>query len=322
MMCPVADARVCGDRHLSRLGRYADAPSRWIMLVGSMGPYRSILLLESPFMFVRLGWSMLASFVLAGLLMTPPTVSYGEDETSVTDDGAGTQFYEVRTYVLGEDGDAEAVDAYLQDALIPALQRQGIGPVGAFAPSASDTNKLNSIFVVLPYDQLGQLETSRQALANDAAYQAAAAEYLGRSHDNPPYQRIHSELLSSIACWPKAKVPAGLLSNSDRVYELRLYESATERIADTKIEMFNSGEVPIFLDCDITPIFMGRCVAGAHMPSMTYLTSYENEAARLASWKAFVKHPDWKVLKVVPKYDGTVSRIDKFVLQPKPYSQM
>lgn len=259
--------------------------------------------------------------LLMNFPMTPPapaTAAAPEGSSS----GAGSQFYEVRNYVLGDKGDAEALDAYLKSALIPALQRQGIGPVGAFEPTASDETGANSIFVVIPYSHLSDLAQSQDKLATDNLYQVAAAAYSNRPYNEAPYKRIQSEVLSSMACWPTAIVAEGSLANAERVYELRVYESATEKIAETKIDMFNSGEVPIFLDCGIQPIFIGKCVAGPQMPSMTYLTTYPSEAARLKSWDAFRSHPDWDKLKVVPKYLNTVSRIDKFVLKAKPYSQM
>lgn len=258
---------------------------------------------------------------LMSLAMTPPVPSYAAAPEGTNSD-AGSQFYEVRNYVLGENGDTKALDAYLQSALIPALTRQGIGPIGAFEPTASDETGTNSIFVVIPYSRLSDMAQSQDKLADDEVYQAAAFDYLNRPYNEAPYERIQSEVLSSMACWPKAIVAEGSLANADRVYELRLYESATEKIAETKVDMFNSGEVPIFLDCEIQPIFIGKCIAGPQMPSMTYLTTYPSEAARLKSWDAFRAHPDWAKLKVVPKYLNTVSRIDKFVLKAKAYSQM
>ncbi|MEM9646013.1 MAG: NIPSNAP family protein, partial [Planctomycetota bacterium] len=102
----------------------------------------------------------------------------------------------------------------------------------------------------------------------------------------------------------------------------RLYESANERLAATKVDMFNQGEVPIFLDCGIQPVFIGKCLIGPQRPSLTYLTVYPDDAARLKAWKAFSSHPDWKVLRAKPVYANTVSHIDKLVLTPKPYSGM
>ena len=123
-------------------------------------------------------------------------------------------------------------------------------------------------------------------------------------------------------CMKQLKVPDGSLDNQDRVYELRVYESPNERLGNLKVDMFNSGEVPIFLDCGIQPIFIGQAVVGPQTPNLTYLTMYPGEQARGDAWKAFRVHPDWNVLKEVAKYQGTVSRIDKFVLVPKSYSQM
>ncbi|PHQ35986.1 hypothetical protein CEE69_07255 [Rhodopirellula bahusiensis] len=232
------------------------------------------------------------------------------------------EYYEVRTIVLGEKGDAAAIDQYLEKALIPALERQNIGPIGVFAPKPGSETEQGSVFVVIPFSKLGQMESSREALAKDDEYQTAAADYLGRDPKSAPYSRISSELLTAMDCWPKTVVPDGTLENDERVYELRLYESSNERLGDLKVEMFNAGEVPIFLDSGIQPIFIGQALIGPQTPSLTYLTVYKDEAARAKAWDAFRAHPDWKVLSKNKRYGGTVSRIDKFVLSAKPYSQM
>lgn len=232
------------------------------------------------------------------------------------------QLYEVRSYLLDEKSDVAAIDQYLAEALLPALERQGIGPVGAFTNSDNDESGSPRIVVVIPYENANQLVAVNQSLSNDAKYQTAAAAYLSRGPQDPAYSRIQSELLSAMQCWKQVKIPEGLLENSDRVYELRLYESANERLGELKVDMFNNGEVPIFLDCGIQPIFIGQGILGPQTPNLTYLTAYTNEQSRSQAWDAFRKHPDWNVLKKVGKYQGTVSKIDKFVLVAKPYSQM
>ncbi len=232
------------------------------------------------------------------------------------------QYYEIRSYVLGNNGDAEAINGYLKDALIPALKRHGIGPVGVFTNSASDQTGSARIIAVIPFESADQIATTEAKVQADATFQAAAKTYLDRGPKDSPYARISSELLVSMACMPEMKVPAGTLENDDRVYELRVYESPTERLGHLKVEMFNAGEVPIFLDCNITPIFIGQAIVGPQTPSLSYLTVYPSEAERLKSWELFQKHPDWQVLKAVDKYQGTVNRIDKFVLVPTPYSGM
>ena len=57
-------------------------------------------------------------------------------------------------------------------------------------------------------------------------------------------------------------------------------------------------------------------------PNLTYLTMYPSEESRLQAWKSFREHPAWKVLSKVEKYKGTVSKIHKYVLVPKAYSEM
>ena len=47
-----------------------------------------------------------------------------------------------------------------------------------------------------------------------------------------------------------------------------------------------------------------------------------NAAALAAGWKRFAEHPDWKKLREVKKYIGTVSKIHKSNWEPKPYSQL
>lgn len=232
------------------------------------------------------------------------------------------QFYEVRSYVLGENGDSPAIDEYLSQALLPALGRMDLGPVGVFTNSDSDNSGSPRIIVVIPYRSLEQVHEAKQKLKGDSQYLVAAKKYLDRGPGNSPFARVSSELLVSMDCMQKLAVPDGTLKNQDRVYELRLYESANERLGDLKVHMFNNGEVPIFLDCGIQPIFIGQCLVGPQTPNLTYLTMYPNEEARLEAWQAFRKHPDWQVLKAVAKYQGTVSKIDKYVLVPKPYSQM
>lgn len=243
--------------------------------------------------------------------------------TTATPAQEGKQYYEVRSYLLGESGDADAIDGYLKNALIPALERQKVGPIGVFSNAEKDSKRNPRVIVaVIPYADADSINTINAAVEADSQYQSEAKEYLGRGPKESPYQRIQSELLVAMKCWPELKVPSGALDNKDRVYELRVYESANERIGHLKVEMFNEGEVPIFLDCDITPIFIGQAVVGQYTPNLTYLTMYDNEEARKEGWKQFLRHPDWKVLSGVEKYKGTVSKIHKYIMVPKSYSQM
>lgn len=238
------------------------------------------------------------------------------------DSASRSQCYEIRSYLIeGPEGEA-ALDRYLAEAFLPALDRQGIGPVGVLATAPQDENADRRVVVVIPLDDAGQLAEIQKALASDEAYQAAAEDFLSRGSDQSGYRRLVSELAVAMDCMKTLAVPPGTLENKERIYELRTYESATEGLLDRKVEMFNSGEVPIFLDSGIEPIFIAQTLVGPQMPSLTYLSVYPSDAERLKAWDAFRAHPDWKTLSAEKKYAGTVSRIDKYVLVAKAYSQL
>ena len=232
------------------------------------------------------------------------------------------EVYEIRGYIIGDNGDEAVVDQYLSNALLPCLKRHGVGPIGAFTNAPSDKTGTKTTFVIIPHTDTLAMVQNRELVQSDQQYLGDAAAFFLRGNRDKSYQRISSELLVAMACWPKIKVPSGVTTNKNRVYELRTYESAHEKLGQLKVDMFNNGEVPIFLDCGITPIFIGQAVIGPYTPNLTYLTMYTSEESRIQAWKAFREHPAWKVLSKVKKYEGTVSTIHKYVLVPKAYSEM
>ena len=69
---------------------------------------------------------------------------------ALADDGA--QYYEVRSYLLSDGSDTDAIDSYLRDAYLPALGRLGIGPIGVLTNSPNDQSRSSRIVVMIPYD--------------------------------------------------------------------------------------------------------------------------------------------------------------------------
>ncbi len=231
------------------------------------------------------------------------------------------QYYELAQYQGIALERISVMDEYLERALLPALERLGIENVGVFRVAGDDA-KETSFYLLVPLKDAQQVATYKSQLHQDADYQGAAAPYLMTESKSPVFQRIRSELLIAFDCMPQLKVPEQKTASRDRLFELRTYESSTERLGNLKVEMFNSGEVPIFLDSGIQPVFFGQCLVGDRMPSLTYMTVYDDAASRDAAWKKFIEHPDWKVLSGVEKYRGTVSKIYKTDLIPRPYSRL
>ena len=250
-------------------------------------------------------------FLLCGLVLLVSTVN------AVAEDN---QVIELRTYTLTSKAAEAKLDAYLESALIPALVRQGLGPLGAL-DQAEEGDETQVVLLIAGPDTEAVTGAAAK-LAADDQYQQAAKEYLETPVKKPVVKRISSELLLSFDCWPKVTVSDLKKESKPRLFEMRVYESPTEHRGELKVEMFNNGEVPIFLDCDITPVFMGQALVGSLMPNLTYMTVYPNDEARQAAWQAFRVHPDWQVLKAVEKYKGTVSKIHKSDWVPKSYSQL
>jgi hypothetical protein len=230
------------------------------------------------------------------------------------------QVYEIRQYVVADAAQGAALDVFLSQGLLPALKRAQVGPVGAYTPAPGA--ELQDRFVVIPYSDLNSISKLHEGLDKDADYLKALAAFESNGPKNPPYKRILSEILVAMDCMPQLQASTAVGSESERVFELRIYESANEGLGDRKVEMFNNGEVPIFLDCGIIPVFLGQGIAGPYTPSLTYLTAYPSDAARLEAWKKFLAHPDWKVLSGEAKYQGTVSKIYKHVLVALPGNQL
>ena len=231
------------------------------------------------------------------------------------------QFLELRTYTLVDSNAESQLDDYLEKALIPALLRQGLGPIGAFDQAGSGQEE-TQVLLLIAGPSTEAITSASGKLADDQEYAAAAKAYLDTPAKSPVVARIRSELLLSFDCWPQVAVPEQKSANKDRLFGLRVYESPTEKLGELKVEMFNAGEVPIFLDSGIKPVFMGQALIGDLMPNLTYMTVYDNDKTRQAGWAKFREHPDWQVLKSVAKYKGTVSKIHKSDWLPKSYSQL
>jgi hypothetical protein len=230
------------------------------------------------------------------------------------------QFTEWRTYHLADADDMAALDSYMESALLPALKRQGIGPVGVFSKTADNEDQSPKLYVAIPFDSLDKFAAMQETLDADRVYQTAASGYFAATQDDPRFVRIDSELLHAFDVWPRTVVPAQKTAGKDRIFELRSYESHSEKNGTLKVDMFNNGELPIFLATGLQPVFMGRVMTGSHAPNLTYMLVFDDMAAATANWLAFRGHPDWKTLSVVEKYKGTVSKIHQAWLRPRPYS--
>ena len=256
------------------------------------------------------------SVVFAVLLL----VTAFSADLSIANPPAKQEFYEIRIYHVYGPQDGK-VDAFLKDAFIPALHRAGIAKVGVFKPLETDLQSGKKIFVFIPYKTLEQYSSLSEVLAKDKTYQDAGKSFLAAPYNEAPYKRHESILLKAFKDWPQATFPEYTNPVSERVYELRSYESSTEDLAVRKIHMFNEGkEIDIFTKLNFNAVFYGEVLAGSSKPNLMYMTTFTDMKSHDEHWKAFGASAEWKALSPKEEYKNTVSYIDRYLLRPANYS--
>lgn len=230
------------------------------------------------------------------------------------------QYIELRRYHLLPGAKQRAFMDFVGAAAIPAMNRAGVAKVGAFTIVYGENAP--TLLLALVHPSLESVVTLRERLAADAEYARAGSAVLDAPMSDPAFVRVESSLLRAFASMPAVEPSAAVGTKTSRIYELRTYESHNDKAALNKLKMFNAGEVPIFRRTGLTPVFFGETVVGAKMPSLNYMLTFPDMAARDAAWSAFSKDPDWKTLSGDPQYKDNVSAISDIILRPTPYSQI
>lgn len=235
---------------------------------------------------------------------------------------AGREYYELRQYKLENGPQVKLSHQYLEQALLPALNRMGMKNIGAFdLYLGSDTP---TIYLLIPSVSLEALVTAELKLDNDEEYQKAGAAFLKAPAKEPPYKWIESQLLIAFEGHPKLTVPPVTAQHGARVFQLRTYESPTNSDHRTKVEMFHHGEFDYFEKAGFWGVFYADALVGSRLPHLTYMLSFPDLAELKTKWSAFSNTPGWKKLSSDPTYsfESIVSNIDSLILNPTSYSQI
>ena len=231
------------------------------------------------------------------------------------------EYYKLVIYHYKDENQEALLNNYLEHALLPALHRQKVNDVGVFKALSNDTSTDKQLYIFMPFKSLKDMNKTEEEVQKDNGYQTAGSEYINATYDKPAYTRIETIMLYAFSTAPKMQLPQLKAPAAERVYELRSYESATEKIFANKVQMFNEGrEVPLFKRLNFNAVFYSSVIAGSKMPNLMYMTTFENMADRDAHWKTFVDDAEWKTLSAKPEYQHNVQHIDITFLQPLPYS--
>ncbi len=232
------------------------------------------------------------------------------------------EFYQLRRYSLQSGPQTKLTENYFADALIPALTRMGMGPVGAFQLVMGPETP--TFYLLIPGFSVVALAELDLRLAQDAAFLKAAEPFWNAPATAPAFLRVETSLLLAFQGWPRLTLPDTSSAKSKRIFQLRTYESPSNRDHVRKIEMFHHGEFEIFTNAGFHPVFFGDTLIGPRMPSLTYMLSFANMEELNANWDAFGSAPAWKKLTAEPRYsfEEIVSNITNLILSPLAASQI
>jgi hypothetical protein len=254
-------------------------------------------------------------FVTSAIAMAGAALSGGEGRAMAQ---STREFYQLRKYSLLAGAQLALTQNYFEHALIPALNRMAITPVGAFKLDVGPETP--TYYLLIPGPSVESLATLDARLAEDSQFLKTSIAFWAAPASSPAFVRVEITLLSSFAGWPKLVAP----KPGKRMFQLRTYESASDDAHIRKLRMFNQAEIGIFTRTGLTPVFFGDTLIGSRMPSLTYMLTFAGVADLTAKWAVFVSDPAWKELVNQPGNADAeiVSNISNIYLSPLSCSQI
>src|SRR5260370_25362443 len=163
----------------------------------------------------------LASSLAASALAVTTPGSYAEAAQGPTQ-GKGREFYQLRRYHLNSGPQRKLCDDFFRDALLPALGRLSISPVGVFDLSIGPETP--SIYVLMPSLSAEALATVETRLGQDAEYMKARACFLNAHAQEPAFDRMERSFLQAFEKWPRIVLPAAPPTHGPPVFYFRFYD--------------------------------------------------------------------------------------------------
>lgn len=226
------------------------------------------------------------------------------------------QLFEIREYEIHFGGNQNALNSYLEKALIPAFNKFGVKSVGVFKEIGK--TEPAKVYVLIVYPSMEEYGDINLKVKSDKDFIQNSAEWDKVPAEKPVFNRYNSSLLLAFDNMPQLKVPA----KETRIFEMRTYEGYNEDAVRRKVKMFNTEEFTIFDRTKLNRVFFGDVIAGPNLPCLTYMITFKDMEERDKNWAAFGADADWKKVSNDPIYANTVSNIRRVFLEPVPYSQI
>ncbi len=203
-------------------------------------------------------------------------------------DNQKTKLYLMESYALRNGTQAARLHSYFSKSALPALNKIHSGP--KIVLEALVARHMPQVVMILGFESFDQMWSLRQKLHQDEELQKAFDAW--QTGPEPPFEHQTNALLEAARYSPDV-VPLESAPKSPRIFELRVYHSPTWQQLGALHERFSGSEIKIFQRTGVRPLFYTSTVIGPDMPNLTYLTPFDDLAAREKAWAAFGADPEW-----------------------------
>ncbi|MFM7717093.1 MAG: hypothetical protein ACKO7A_31600, partial [Microcystis sp.] len=169
---------------------------------------------------------------------------------------AQKEYYQILVYHFQNTLQEQQLDTFLSTALVPHLHNTGHKAIGIFTPLTNDTAADKKINVLLTLRSLAEAASWNKLFIASGIAQQKTPSFWNAPHDAPAYSRIESILIEAWDGAPALQIPHLSSPRVQHVYELRSYESPSEKFYRSKVHMFNEGgEIQLFARLGFNAIF-------------------------------------------------------------------
>jgi len=146
-------------------------------------------------------------FLATSLAAAATAIAY--DATAQASASRSREFYQLRRYHLQTGPQTNLTESYFGDALIPALTRMGMGPIGAFRLDIG--SETPTFYLLIPGSSIEALAEVDLHLAQDDTFLTAAESFWNAPATAPAFLRVDSSLLAAFEGWaaPDAAIDLG-----------------------------------------------------------------------------------------------------------------
>jgi hypothetical protein len=213
-------------------------------------------------------------------------------------------YYLLEQYFLRHSTQLPRINEFMSQGFLPTVSKFHTGP--KIFLEALVAAHLPQFVTVLGLTSLDELTSLRTRLRQDSTFQKSFAAW--ENGPEPPYEYLTHTLLKATDYSPAvSNSPSG---EKPRVFELRVYHSPTWKQLAALHRRFAGPEIKIFHRVGVQPILYTETVIGQNMPNLTYLTPFQDLAAREKAWSAFGADPEWmKVRKESIDADGQIASV-------------